>query len=137
MNIPDGADAIAGFLEHFADGLVFQGIGLEREQTRDYLQVVFDPVVNLSEENFLLAERSGQLLVGIPPLRFVAHDFRKATKAASLVVHDRQDTTAPEAGAVFSPVPTFILGLSEGGGLAYLPLRFARRNVFGCEDSCG
>ena len=56
-----GFDAIPAVLEGGAQPGVGEATGLEREQADDDLEVVFDAVVNLFEEDLLLVERSLQL----------------------------------------------------------------------------
>jgi hypothetical protein len=56
-----GLDAALKILKNVANPWLINAISLQSQDARDHLKVVLDPVMNLSQQHFLLGNRGAQL----------------------------------------------------------------------------
>src|SRR5262247_4615894 len=69
MDERHGADAVLTIAKLRHQGGIINHIGLQLEQTRDDLQIIFYPMVHFLEEEIFLAQGRGELRLGLAALR--------------------------------------------------------------------
>ncbi len=76
VNERHGMNAILALPEFLPGWLVLDAARLQAEETGYDLKIILDAVVNLLEQNFLLAQRRADLSFGPPPFGDVAKNHR-------------------------------------------------------------
>jgi hypothetical protein len=90
MDESHGPDAALAFFEDFKNIGILDLAGLEVEERRDDLHIVFHPVVNLSEKDFLLSERSLESVLGFFPFRDIAGILDHASHLTGALIDERK-----------------------------------------------
>src|SRR6266699_6266594 len=89
MNQRHGVNPVLALLEHLAQSVILYCARLKTKQAGHDLEIVFDPVVNLLEQDFLLPQRGADGLVGDLALRDIPENYREDPAFFELRFGDR------------------------------------------------